>query len=229
MTLASLGCDHLQGHFCSRPLRAQNFAQFFLLAAAGSRPETTEKVGARSSRRGGRRSSRRSIICHARVCEDETGLQMSAIPRRRRLNADETKWGARAMFVTPLYAGLLTLWFLVLSARVVNLRRRGIPFGDNGEVGVIRIVRAQANFAEYVPLALLLMGVLEVSRHSIYVLHALGLTLLVARSDSRQRTFVWLAKCCGRVVGSALTFGVLLIEAVLCIFQGFRGQWIWFQ
>jgi uncharacterized membrane protein YecN with MAPEG domain len=85
------------------------------------------------------------------------------------------------MFVTLLYAGLLTLWFVVLSVRVVNIRRRGIIFGDNGDIHVIRVVRAQGNFAEYVPLALLLLGFLEVSRYSIYILHALGVTLLVAR------------------------------------------------
>jgi uncharacterized protein len=85
------------------------------------------------------------------------------------------------MFVTPLYAGVLALWFVILSVRVVNLRRRGMSFGDNGEIGVIRIVRAQANFAEYVPLALLLMGFLEVNHYSIYLLHALGVMLVVAR------------------------------------------------
>ena len=74
-----------------------------------------------------------------------------------------------AMFVTPLYAGLLTLWFTLLSVRVMNLRRRGIAFGDGGDIGVTRIIRAQANFAEYVPLALLLMGFLEVTRYSISV------------------------------------------------------------
>ena len=79
---------------------------------------------------------------------------------------------------TPVF---LRFGSLLLSVRVVNLRRRGIVFGDNGEIGVIRVVRAQANFAEYVPLALLLMGFLEVSRYSIYMLHALGLILLVAR------------------------------------------------
>ena len=88
------------------------------------------------------------------------------------------------MLVTPLYAGLLTLWFVLLSVRVVNLRRHGILFGDNGDVGVIRIVRAQANFAEYVPLALLLMGFLEVSRYSIYVLHALEADLPAKRKRS---------------------------------------------
>ena len=99
------------------------------------------------------------------------------------------------MFVTPLYAGLLTLWFVILSVRVVNLRRGGLLFGDNGDVGVVRIVRAQANFAEYVPLALLLMGFLEVNRFSIYLLHALGVTLLVARLlHGSALSFGWRAR-----------------------------------
>ena len=133
------------------------------------------------------------------------------------------------MFVTPLYAGLLALWFVLLSVRVVNLRRRGILFGDNGEVDVIRVVRAQANFAEYVPLALLLMGLLEISRYSIYLLHALGLVLLVARLlHGAALSFRWNVLT-GRVVGAALTFVVLLVEGVLCIYQGLRGQSLWFQ
>ena len=133
------------------------------------------------------------------------------------------------MFVTPLYAGLLVLWFVVLSARVVNLRRRGIIFGDNGDIGVIRIVRAQANFAEYVPVALVMMGFLEAGRFSIYVLHALGLTLLVARLlHGSALSFGWQIKF-GRAAGAALTFIVLLIEAVLCLYQGLRGQWLWMQ
>ena len=133
------------------------------------------------------------------------------------------------MFVTPLYASLLVLWFVVLSMRVVNIRRRGISFGDNGEVTVTRVVRAHANFAEYVPLALLLMGFLEVSRFSIYILHALGLTLLIARLiHGTALSFGWQMRS-GRVAGAALTFIVLLIEAFLCLYQGLRGQWVWWQ
>jgi uncharacterized membrane protein YecN with MAPEG domain len=134
------------------------------------------------------------------------------------------------MFVTPLYAGLLTLFFVLLSVRVVNLRRRGIIFGDNnGEIGVTRIVRAQGNFAEYVPLALLMMAVLEASRHSIYVLHALGIALVVARLlHGFALSFGWQPRN-GRIAGAALTFAVLLIEAVLCLYQGVRGQMAWMQ
>jgi len=132
------------------------------------------------------------------------------------------------MFVTPLYAGLLTLWFVVLSIRVMNLRS-DVPYGDSGDIAITRVIRAQANFAEYVPLALLLMGFLEVTRYSIYFLHALGVMLVVARLlHGLALSFGWQPRF-GRVTGAGLTVLVLLIEAVLCIYQGFRGQWIWMQ
>lgn len=131
------------------------------------------------------------------------------------------------MFVTPLYAGLLALWFLVLSGRVVQRRRGGIYLGDGGDQAMLRVIRGHANFTEYVPLALLLMGMLELARFSIYALHALGIVLLVARllhgyalSFTDHFTF-------GRFWGAALTFAVLAIEAVLCVYQGILGQWIW--
>ncbi len=131
------------------------------------------------------------------------------------------------MFVTPLYAALLVLWYLVLSARVIQRRGTGISLGDGGDPGMLRIIRGHANFAEYVPLALLLMAILELSRFSIYVLHALGMTLLVARllhgyalSFTTQFKF-------GRVGGATLTFGVLLVEAVLCLYQAWQGHLLW--
>ncbi|HEX5864881.1 MAG TPA: MAPEG family protein [Casimicrobiaceae bacterium] len=131
------------------------------------------------------------------------------------------------MFVTPLYAGLLALWFLVLSWRVIQRRGKGTYLGDGGDQALLRVIRGHANFAEYVPLALLMMGFLEVSRYSIYVLHVLGIVLFVARllhgyalSFTEHFSF-------GRLWGSTLTFIVLAIEAVLCIYQGIQGQWIW--
>jgi uncharacterized membrane protein YecN with MAPEG domain len=131
------------------------------------------------------------------------------------------------MVVTPLYAGLLTLWFIVLSARVLGFRRQGISFGDGGNPKVLRVVRGHANFAEYVPLALLLMAILELSRFSIYILHALGITLVIARllhgyALSFTEHFQF-----GRVGGAALTLAVLLIEAVLCIYQAILAHWVW--
>ena len=132
------------------------------------------------------------------------------------------------MMVTPLYAGLLGLWFFILSFRVIRRRGSGrISLGDGGNADMLRVIRAQANFAEYVPLALLLMLMLEMGRSSIYVLHALGLTLLVARllhgyALSFTEKFMF-----GRVAGAALTFLVLMVEAVLCIYQALQAQRLW--
>ena len=131
------------------------------------------------------------------------------------------------MFVTPLYAGLLALWFLVLSWRVVQRRRGGIFLGDGGDQALQRVIRGHANFAEYVPLALLLMGMLEVSRFSVYVLHALGITLLVARLLHGYALSFTAQFTRGRFWGATLTFAVLAIEALLCLYQGIQGQWIW--
>jgi uncharacterized membrane protein YecN with MAPEG domain len=92
---------------------------------------------------------------------------------------------------------------------------------------VLRVVRGHANFAEYVPLALLLMAILELSRFSIYILHALGIILVIARllhgyALSFTEHFQF-----GRVGGAALTLAVLLIEAVLCIYQAILAHWVW--
>ena len=131
------------------------------------------------------------------------------------------------MVVTPLYAGLLVLWFVVLSVRVVRARGRGVWLGDGGDAGLLRVIRGHANFAEYVPLALLLLAILELSRFSIYVLHALGITLLVARLlHGYALSFTEHFKF-GRFWGAALTFVVLLIEAVLCLYQAYRGHMVW--
>ena len=131
------------------------------------------------------------------------------------------------MFVTPLYAGLLALWFLVLSWRVIQRRGKGTWLGDGGDQALLRVIRGHANFAEYVPLALLMMGFLEVSRFSIYVLHALGIVLLIARLLHGYALSFTEHSSFGRFWGSTLTFIVLAIEAVLCIYQGIQGQWIW--
>jgi uncharacterized membrane protein YecN with MAPEG domain len=127
------------------------------------------------------------------------------------------------MIITAFYAGLLALWFLVLSVRVVQRRRRGITLGDGGDPGMLRLMRGHANFAEYVPLILLLMALLEFGRTSIYVLHALGIALLLGRLlHGYALSFTEHFKF-GRFWGAALTFLALLVSAVLCVVQGVRG------
>ncbi len=131
------------------------------------------------------------------------------------------------MFVTPLYAALLTLWFFVLSVRVIRYRARGIPLGDGGDPAMLRLIRGHANFAEYVPLALLMMAILEYVHSSVYLLHILGLALLIGRllhgyALSFRRRFVF-----GRAAGTILTFFVLITEAILCLMVSVEGHILW--
>jgi uncharacterized protein len=60
---------------------------------------------------------------------------------------------------TALWAALLAPVCLWLSMRVIGQRRRArIAIGTGGDPALERAMRAQANFAEYVPFALVLMA-----------------------------------------------------------------------
>jgi uncharacterized membrane protein YecN with MAPEG domain len=124
------------------------------------------------------------------------------------------------MTITPLYAGLLAILFLALSARVVQ-KRSNVSLGDGGDPELLRRIRGHANFAEYVPLILLMMAMLEFGgAMPIWLLHLLGVTLVVARvlhGIALSYTAKWKF---GRFYGTLLTFIVLLVCGLLCIWRG---------
>ena len=129
------------------------------------------------------------------------------------------------MTITPFYAGLLAIWFFILSTRVIKGRTgpKGIGLGDGGDATMLRVIRGHANFAEYVPYILLMMAMLEVGGMKGWLLHVLGITLLVARllhgyALSFSEKFFF-----GRFYGTLLTFAVMLAVAGLCLWQGAKG------
>lgn len=129
------------------------------------------------------------------------------------------------MQVTLLYGGALALWFLVLSIRVIQGRMgAGNPsLGDGGNPMMLRRIRGHANFAEYVPLILVLMGFLELSGLPKWVLHVLGITLLTGRL-LHGYTFAFLKESpFGRTAGVAFTLLSLLAAGGLALFMGLRG------
>ncbi len=86
------------------------------------------------------------------------------------------------MTVVPIYAALCGLFLIFLSARVIRQRRRSkVALGDAGKPEMQRAMRVQANFSEYVPLALLLLALAELQGLDAVILHALGLLLLLGR------------------------------------------------
>lgn len=84
---------------------------------------------------------------------------------------------------TPLWAALLTLLYIGLAAQVIRGRyRTRTAIGSGGDAALERAIRAHANFAEYVPLSLLLLLMLELQGAWPTLVHILGLVLLVGRA-----------------------------------------------
>lgn len=133
------------------------------------------------------------------------------------------------MMVTPLYASLLALWLLLLSVRVSQLRmEKHVMLGDGEDHALRRVIRGHANFTEYVPLALVLLVLLEVSRFSVYVLHLLGGLLLLGRVLHGYALCYTPEWRFGRFWGTILTLLVLVLAALLCLYQAGRGHLAWF-
>jgi len=86
------------------------------------------------------------------------------------------------MQATTLWAALLAPVCLWLSLRVIGERRRaGVAIGAGDDPVLERAIRAQGNFAEYVPFALVLLALAEAGGTPGWVIHPLGAALLAGR------------------------------------------------
>jgi uncharacterized membrane protein YecN with MAPEG domain len=127
------------------------------------------------------------------------------------------------MPITALYAGLLVALFISLAIRVIRARRGArVALGDGGNTDLLRRMRVHANFAEYVPLALVLMALAESLQTEARLIHGLGIVLVSGRvvhafgmSQAKENILL-------RVIGVAATFTVLLMAAAACIFGSFQ-------
>lgn len=124
------------------------------------------------------------------------------------------------MLIAGLYAGLAALLVLALAMRVMWLRNtNGVGLGSGDVPALARAVRAHANAAEYVPLALLLLVVLAFEQTRPWLLHAFGITLLVGRILHAIGLSGYAGRSFGRVAGIALTLLVVLAMAVLLVWR----------
>jgi uncharacterized protein len=127
------------------------------------------------------------------------------------------------MPITMLYAGALALVLVGLSVRVIQARGQTKVFmGDGGNELMVRRMRGQANFVEYVPMALILLGLLETRGAPAWELHALGATLLVARLLHGYAFAFATHFPPGRFLGAVLTQLVLVWAAGVAIWQGLQ-------
>lgn len=118
--------------------------------------------------------------------------------------------------ITLLYGSLLALILLGLSIRIVLLRRRHRVGIGVGEVRPLeRAVRVHGNFCEYVPIALILLLLLDLAPAvSDWVVHVLGAMLVIGRIAHAIGLNQSAGTSSGRVLGTLLTWLMLLFSAL---------------
>ena len=130
------------------------------------------------------------------------------------------------MRITGLYAAIAALLILILAVRVSLGRRSSkIGLGDGGDTFLARRIRVHGNAVEYVPLALVLLLVLELNQTQAVLLHVFGCILIAGRLIHAFGLSSASGVSAGRAIGSALTWLDIAAMALLLIWQTL-GTWI---
>ena len=128
--------------------------------------------------------------------------------------------------ITMLYAGLCTILVVFLAVRVVQWRfRHKIGLGHGGDRELQMRVRAHANAVENMPLALLLLGGMELNGDSMGLIHGFGGVLLVSRMAHAWGLSHSSGTSKGRFLGSLFTWTLMLTMAVFAI-AGYLRQFL---
>jgi uncharacterized protein len=126
--------------------------------------------------------------------------------------------------ITPIYAAILGLLYVYLSAQVIKQRRLAkVSLGDGDVPALRKAIAVHSNFSQYVPFALLLIAFVELNQASAYLVHGLGASLLIGRTlhayglaQPNQITKF-------RQLGMILTLTVIITAALLLLFHAFSA------
>jgi uncharacterized membrane protein YecN with MAPEG domain len=127
--------------------------------------------------------------------------------------------------ISMMYAGLCTLLVIYLALRVVKWRREhkiGLGHGENMELQ--QRVRAHANATENMPLALILLGSLELTGFQPLWIHILGGTFLFSRIIHAYGVSHNSGYSKGRFYGMLLTWLPMIAMACFAIVGSIAAQ-----
>ncbi len=125
--------------------------------------------------------------------------------------------------IAAIYASLLAFGFIWLSAQVISVRQgESVAFGEGGKAHLTARVRAHANFAEYVPIALILLVCAELQGAIPWLLHACGAALIAGRILHARGLTMTSHNIPLRVAGMATTFTVLGVLAFTNLWLSYR-------
>ncbi len=122
------------------------------------------------------------------------------------------------LIVTSFIASVLTVIFIKLSFAVIGLRRKNkVALGDGGKEDLERAIRAQGNFAEYVPFGLILLACLELNGAPWWWVATPGIGLIIGRLIHAKGINVPPPDFSKRVIGMKFTFYTLISLVILNI------------
>ena len=126
---------------------------------------------------------------------------------------------------TLLFCAIFTLFYMILSFRVIYFRLKDqVPLGHKPDMKsrLFRAIRIHANFNEYIPLFLIILGLMEMSGINRNYILILGWTMVVGRilhviglERSHATSF-------GRFTGSFITFSTLIMASILILIHLWR-------
>ncbi len=126
--------------------------------------------------------------------------------------------------ITAFYAGLLGLLSIAIAFQAGRARARtGISIGDGGNLELIVAMRRHANFVEFVPLGLVLIGALELSGAAPLGLHLLGGGLVLFRISHAVGYKADSAQSLPRGIGAGGSTLVILVASLWAIWMFVGG------
>jgi len=121
-----------------------------------------------------------------------------------------------AIPITAVFTALLALMLVAISIRITVLRAgKKINLLDGGDEQLRRAIRVQGNFIEYVPMALIMLALIEVSGAKPWLVYAFGAALLVARIV--HAFGLYSAVFPARVIGTSATWIIVAAEALVVL------------
>ncbi len=120
------------------------------------------------------------------------------------------------LLVTSVIAAALTIIFIKLSFNVISLRRKNkVGLGNGGHEDLERAIRAQGNFAEYVPFGIILIACLELNGAPWWLVLVPGIFLIIGRLVHAKGINTPPPDFSLRVLGMKFTFNTLIALAGL--------------
>ncbi|MBU3604537.1 MAPEG family protein [Polynucleobacter sp. AP-Kaivos-20-H2] len=120
------------------------------------------------------------------------------------------------LLVTSIIAAVLAIIFIKLSFAVIGLRRKNkVGLGSGGHEDLERAIRTQGNFAEYVPIGIILIACLELNGAPWWLVAIPGVSLIIGRLIHAKGMNTPPPDFSKRVLGMKFTFFTLIALAAL--------------